>query len=155
FSLEIVEQLKKRKVDFKLYIIGQGPLEDQLKQQVQDKSLTDNIVFLGVRDDITELMASADYMIMPSLHEGFPVVLVESHSVGLTAIVSDQVSNEVDLGLGLVDFLPINSAEVWADRLLEPKRSIPSENEILDVLRPCGFDVSSNAKKLAQFYMDF
>ncbi|WP_201615697.1 glycosyltransferase family 1 protein [Psychrobacter urativorans] len=155
FSLEIAEQLKKRKVNFTLYIVGQGPLEDQLKQHVKDKSLSDNIIFLGVRDDITELMASADYMIMPSLHEGFPVVLVESHSVGLTAIVSDQVSSEVDLGLGLVDFLPINSAEVWADRLLEPKRSTPSEEEVLDVLRSCGFDVSLNAKKLAQFYLEF
>jgi glycosyltransferase EpsF len=45
-------------------------------------------------------MANADIMILPSLHEGFPVVLVESQAVGLSTLVSDNVSQEVDLGLG-------------------------------------------------------
>lgn len=155
FSLKIAEQLKERKVNFTMYIIGQGPLEDELKQQTQEKSLLDNIKFLGVRSDITELMASADYMIMPSLHEGFPVVLVESHTVGLTAIVSDQVSTEVDLGVGLVEFLPISSPKDWVDRLLEPKTSTFSEQEIIKVLKSFSFDVSSNAQKLTQIYMNF
>lgn len=155
FSLKVAEQLKKRKVDFTLYVVGQGPLQDQLKQQVADLELVDNVKFLGVRTDITELMASADYMIMPSLHEGFPVVLVESQAVGLTAIVSDQVSAEVDLGLGLVDFLAIESAEDWVERLVKPKSAKPSESEIAKMLRAQGFDVSLNAQKLSQLYMSF
>ncbi|WP_327193069.1 glycosyltransferase [Psychrobacter sp. PL15] len=153
FSLKIVEELKKRKVDFTLYIVGQGSLENDLKQQVQDKLLSDNVKFLGVRSDITELMASADYMIMPSLHEGFPVVLVESQTVSLTAIVSDRISIEVDLGVGLVDFLPINSADAWADRLLVSKKSDVNEKTILDSLKLQGFDAATNAQQLMQVYM--
>lgn len=129
FSLKVAEQLKNRKVDFTLYVVGQGPLDSTLQQQVADKSLLDNVKFLGVRTDITELMASADYMVMPSLHEGFPVVLVESQTVGLTAIVSDQISREVDLGLGLVEFLSIDDPTTWVEALLKNKKTACSEKK--------------------------
>lgn len=153
FSLRIVEQLKKNNIDFTLYIVGQGPLESVLEQQVRDKLLADNVRFLGVRSDIAELMASADYMIMPSLHEGFPVVLVESQTVGLKSIVSNRVSTEVDLGLGLVDFLPIDSTDDWVNRLLATTHSIPTDDEILDVMKSGGFDAAENAQQLLQVYL--
>lgn len=154
FSLKIAKELKKLEVDFTLYIIGQGPLESKLKQQVQDNSLSDNIKFLGVRTDITELMASADYMIMPSLHEGFPVVLVESQTVGLCALVSDQISAEVDLGLGLVDFIAIDSAVGWVDRLLLDRPSLCDDSERITVMKSSGFHAATNAKQLMQIYLD-
>lgn len=154
FSIKIAEELKNRDVDFTLYIVGQGPLESALRQQVQDKSLVDNVKFLGVRTDITELMASADYMIMPSLHEGFPVVLVESQTVGLTAIVSDKVSTEVDLGLGLVDFTAIDSTDYWVDRLLSDRPSLCDDSERMTVMKSSGFDAATNAQQLMQVYLD-
>ena len=128
-------------------------MEKELKQQAQDNLLLDNVRFLGLRTDITELMASADYMIMPSLSEGFPVVLVESQTVSLMTIVSKEVSPEVDLGVGLVDFLPIDSAIEWADRLLEKKRRTVSNEEVINVLKSGGFDVALSAEKLAKIYM--
>ncbi|WP_227679249.1 glycosyltransferase [Psychrobacter sp. Pi2-1] len=154
FSLEVAEQLKKRHVDFTLYIVGQGPLEDQLKRQVKEQALEDNIKFLGMRTDVTELMAGADCMIMPSLHEGFPVVLVESQTVGLMALVSDQVSPEVDLGLGLVCFLPIQSANVWVDSLLSFQPPISNEAEIMKALNLHGFSAATNSQKLTQMYLN-
>lgn len=153
FSLEVAEQLKKRQIAFTLYIVGQGSLDMRLRQQVADNSLLDTVKFLGMRTDITELMASADYMIMPSLHEGFPVVLVESQTVGLKALVSDQVSPEVDLGLGLVQFLPIHSAKDWVNRLLAPKQPKPNEKDITAALNLYGFSAATNAQILMQKYL--
>lgn len=152
FSLKIAEDLKNRKIDFTLYFIGEGPLKDKLKQQVNAVSLENNVKFLGVRTDITELMASADYMIMPSLHEGFPVVLVESQATGLSAIVSDQVSREVDLGLNLIEFLPMHSKKDWADRLFATKKNKRDNKIIADSLKLQGFDAVINAQKLSGFY---
>lgn len=153
FSLKVAEELTKRDIDFTLYIVGQGPLDEILKQQVKDKLLVDSVKFLGMRTDITELMASADYMIMPSLHEGFPVVLVESQTVGLTTLVSDQVSIEVDLGLNLVKFLSLESAGDWVDSLLKARHSEPTEKEIVEALKLNGFDAATNAQTLTQTYM--
>lgn len=155
FSLKIADQLKSLNIDFTLYIVGQGPLEDDLKQQVKDKLLENNVKFLGVRTDITELMASADYMIMPSLHEGFPVVLVESQATGLKSIVSNKVSTEVDLGLSLVEFLPIDSTDDWVNCLLATSNLLPTDDKILDTLKSNGFDATTNAQQLMQIYLSF
>ena len=152
FSLQVAEELKKRNIDFTIYFIGQGPLEFELKQQASNKLLQNRVKFLGVRSDVTELMASADFMIMPSLHEGFPVVLVESQVIGLTAIVSDQVSDEVDLNLGLVKFLSLNSVKDWVNHLLISKKLDKNDKFIVDSLKLQGFDAITNAKKLSEFY---
>lgn len=155
FSIQVAEELKKRDVDFTMYFIGKGHLENTLKEQVRKRGLDNNIIFLGLRKDITELMASADYMIMPSLFEGFGVVLVESQATGLAAIASEHVPKEADFGLGLVEFLSIDSVNDWVDSLLKPKPSAPSEEEIQEVLKQKGFVASTNAKKLTEFYRSF
>lgn len=155
FSLEIAKELKKRKVTFTILIIGQGALEDQLKNKVIKEGLENNVLFLGVRSDIAELMASADYMIMPSLYEGFPVVLVESQTMGLPSIISDKISPEVDLGLDLVDFLPLTNINVWADRLVVPKTLKIDSKRIKSTLKAHGFDVKSNASTLSNLYSHF
>lgn len=152
FSLGIAESLKEKQIDFTLYIIGDGPLNIALSKEIEDKSLSEKVKLLGLRTDITELMAGADYMIMPSLSEGFPVVLVESQVVGLTTIVSEKVSPEVDLGLELIDFLPINSVEEWVERLQQTRSLVCAEKEIMSKLSLAGFDVSENAKKITHFY---
>lgn len=153
FSIRIAEELRNRNVDFTIYIIGQGNLLSNLKSEVQNKLLDDYVKFLGVRENICELMSSADFMIMPSLYEGFPVVLVESQAVGLVTIVSDKVALDVDLGLDLIEFLPILSPVEWADRLLEQKSHNYSKLDIKNKLRSSGFDVSTNAKVLSKTYM--
>lgn len=155
FSLKIAEELSKRGVKYTLYIIGQGPLDSEIKKEIEKKSLAKNIKMLGIRSDITELMASADFMIMPSFHEGFPVVLVESQTVGLHALVSDKVSSEVDLGLGLVHFLPINSPKEWADYLEKFNLKSISNSEIYHKIRTSGFDVVENSNNLLKFYKSY
>ena len=153
FSFEIAKELMRRQVRFTLYIVGRGPLQQKLHQRVEYEQISHHIKFLGLRSDIIELMSSADHMILPSLHEGFPVVLVESQSVGLKTIVSDRVSNEVDLGLGLIDFLPISSVIEWVACLLEEKKPLISESEIISILKSKGFDIRENAQLLAKLYM--
>lgn len=155
FSLRIAKELKNRKINFTLFIVGQGPLEEQLKSKVIKENLQDNVQFLGVRSDITALMASADYMIMPSLHEGFPVVLVEAQTVGLNSIISNHISPEVDLGLGLVEFLPITSEKLWVEKLISTKEKEASTLDIKMKMNEAGFDSESNALKLANLYQSF
>lgn len=154
FSIQVAEALKKRGIDFTIYFVGQGPLENALKKQVKKRNLEDKIVFLGLRTDITELMASADYMIMPSFHEGFPVVLVESQAVGLKSIVSNTLSKEVDLGLELVKFLPIASVECWVNKLVNVEDAKVTSEEIHTTIQNEGFDVVLNVQKLSSFYTE-
>lgn len=152
FSLEVVEKLSKLNFSFTLYIIGKGPLLSYLEESVKSKQLSKYVKFLGVRTDIPELMAGADCMIMPSLNEGFPVVLVESQSIGLKSFVSDRIAKEVDLGLELVEFLNIDDIEPWVSSLKSYSK-IESDSAIRkETLMHLGFDIRSNAEYLMNLY---
>lgn len=153
FSLEIAKELTRRNIDFKLYIVGQGPSLLKLSKEISNHNLDESVLLLGVREDVSKLMASSDFLIMPSLHEGFPVVLVESQAVGLPAIVSNKVSSEVNLGLGLVKFLPINDATTWADELQSTKLEYPTTQEINIKLKKLGFDIKQNAEYVSSIYL--
>lgn len=152
FSLEIAKNLKNKGVEFTFFIVGQGPLESFLKAKVKEYSLTDCVYFLGVRDDVPELMAGANLMLMPSLHEGFPVVLVESQAIGIDTIASSNISSEVDLGLDLIEFQDINFVDDWVSTILNWKKSIQSSGRIFSLLKGKGFDVKSNAEDLKDYY---
>lgn len=154
FSLEIAKRLKEQGVDFTFFIVGQGPLEGSIRKNIQDYGLEKNVFLLGVRSDVPQLMAGSDMMLMPSLHEGFPVVLVESQAVGLLSLISDRVAPEVDLDLDLVNFLSLDNIDTWVEALKNQKDKSVSQSEIYTCLQASGFDVKKNATDLLNFYKD-
>lgn len=152
FSLKIAKALREQGFEFTFFIVGQGSLESKIRDLIIEYELSEQVHLLGVRDDVPELMAGADLMLMPSLHEGFPVVLVESQAVGLHTLVSDRVSAEVDFGLGLIHFLSITSEKEWVDYLETPIKSPLSNDIIYQKIQEAGFDVIENANSLLSFY---
>jgi glycosyltransferase involved in cell wall biosynthesis len=78
-------------VKFKLKIAGEGDpvLLEKLKLFVFENSLSENVEFLGNRNDIPQLMNKADLFVMSSAWEGLPISLLEAQCTGLPAIVTD------------------------------------------------------------------
>ncbi|ENU80969.1 hypothetical protein F975_00827 [Acinetobacter sp. ANC 3789] len=152
FVLDIAEALIERDTNFIIYLVGDGPLRSEIEQRIQSRNLGQHVKLLGLRSDIIALMANSDIMILPSLHEGFPVVLVESQAVGLSTLVSDNVSQEVDLGLGMIDFLPINHAKIWAEKIVDFSPVNLSNEQIFHKLSSQGFDIFQNSQRLEQLY---
>ncbi|WP_283153415.1 glycosyltransferase [Guptibacillus hwajinpoensis] len=73
----------------KLYIVGKGNKEKDIKKLISDLDLTDNIVLLGGQDNPYKYMEMADLYVLSSISEGFPNALVESMSVGLPVLAVD------------------------------------------------------------------
>lgn len=61
-----------------LAIVGDGPLEKDLKQLASDLDIRRNVLFLGFRNDIPAILSSIDIFVLPSLKEGLPVALLEA-----------------------------------------------------------------------------
>jgi glycosyltransferase involved in cell wall biosynthesis len=72
-----------------LYILGEGPLEAELKEQVQTLGLYENVVFLGFQANPWLYLKHADAFILPSRYEGLPNVLLEALALGAPVVVSD------------------------------------------------------------------
>ena len=154
YTINLAHELKKRQINFKLFFIGQGSLKENMEHDIKNKKLSDYVKLLGVRSDIPELMAGADVLLMPSFHEGFPVVLVESQSVGLPALIADSISKEVDLGANLIKFESLNvDFSIWIEKLLALKtKKYMNSSKRKKIIQEKGFDIRSNVKKISNLY---
>lgn len=156
FSLRIADAIREARQDVQMLFVGSGELQDVIEVEIGKRGLERHVQLLGIREDIAALMGAADVMLMPSLHEGFPVVLVESQASGLPAVVSKSISPEVDLGLGLVEFVDLAASPAqWADRIVEAVSEPilePAAREAL--LNEHGFSAAAGARRLARMYAD-
>ncbi len=72
-----------------LRIVGTGPEQAVLERKTRDRGLSKRITFLGSRDDIPELLAEAEVLVLPSRREGFGLVAVEAFASGVPVVASD------------------------------------------------------------------
>ena len=87
--IDAARVILKKQRDVKFLLIGDGPLRDELITKVQRDGLESNILFAGFRRDIPECIAACDISVLPSLREGFPLVLLESLAMGKAVIATD------------------------------------------------------------------
>lgn len=156
FSLQIAEAIRTKGIDFRLLLIGRGPDFHTISAAVEECSLANEVQMLGIREDIAVLMAAADVMLMPSLHEGLAVVVVEAQASGLPSVLSSAVTSEVDFGLGLVNFVDLSSPpSVWADKLIAAA-AVPRTNLRMrrKQFAARGYMACSSAELLTQIYVD-
>ena len=142
--------------DAKLLIIGRGDLEEELKTQVVRMGLSENIRFLGVRNDVNQLLCALDVFVLPSLYEGLPVVLIEEQSNGLPAIISEKITDEMNV-TDLIKVVPISgekSRDNWANSIIEIRRDNVGRECYADKIKDAGYDIIEEAKKMQEFYSD-
>lgn len=80
----------------RLILIGFGELYEEINELVHSLHLERNVVFLGLRNDISLQMNDADLFVLPSNYEGMPITLIEAMSIGLP-IVATRVGGVPDI----------------------------------------------------------
>jgi glycosyltransferase involved in cell wall biosynthesis len=94
FLVNSIAELKKQTDNkFKLVLAGDGPLLEEVKQQVKSLQLEDTILFVGFRKDIKNLMDGSDLYINSSEHEALSFLMVEVLAAGLPLIATDMGGN--------------------------------------------------------------
>ncbi|WP_217563341.1 glycosyltransferase, partial [Paenibacillus sp. GbtcB18] len=73
--------------------------------------------FLGIRADIERVLQAFDAFVFPSIHEGLPLTLIVAQGVGLPCIISDAITKEVDLGMNLVEHVPLTDKKTWIEKM--------------------------------------
>ena len=81
---KVTEQRKE--CHLKLLVIGEGEEKENLIKYVKKLGLEDKVIFTGYRKDIEELMAIMDILVLSSLREGLPRVLVQAAAVGVPSV---------------------------------------------------------------------
>lgn len=69
-------------------VVGDGELREELQKLAVDLGLTEHCIFLGVRQDIPEVLAAMDLLVLPSLSEGMPYAALEGMAMGKPVVAT-------------------------------------------------------------------
>lgn len=83
-----------KEIDCELWIVGSGPDENMYQDMVKELGLTDKILFLGPKSNPYPYMKEADYLLLTSEYEGFPVVYLEAIALKKIYITTIDVSDD-------------------------------------------------------------
>ncbi|WP_026994623.1 glycosyltransferase family 4 protein [Flectobacillus major] len=76
-------------IDFTVLFVGEGPLENELKDLCIANNIINKVQFLGHRTDVNALLSVADVLVQSSIFEGFPNVFIEAASLGVPIIATN------------------------------------------------------------------
>ncbi len=90
YALQSCKQLKDKNILFQYTIIG-GAGDEELQFLIDDLGLQDSVILKGrvPQQEVFKLMQEASLMLMPSLEEGIPNVVVEAMALGLPVLSTD------------------------------------------------------------------
>ena len=153
FLLEAFSRYLERNADARLLLVGDGERRNSCMARAETLHISKRVSFLGQRDDIPALLSAADAFVLPSLHEGLPLTLIEAQCAGLPCLASNRVTPESAL-TGLVRFSPIDYAETFAGSMecLAPVDRAAASGAAIQRVAEAGYDVSENADTLMRLY---
>ena len=152
FLIEVFEQIRKKRTDTKLLLIGDGELRTQIQEELAERNLTDAAILAGIKTDVWNYYQAMDIIVFPSVFEGVPVSLVEAQTAGLPCCVSNGVPRDAAI-TDLVQFRPLeDTPEQWAQWVLECA-SYPRRN-MTEAMCQVGYDISTTSQWLQNFYLE-
>lgn len=80
---------------WKLLIIGEGILRESLFRLSEELGISQNIVWVGTSNEVSAFMKMFDFLVLPSLWEGFPNVILEAMAAGKPVIATDVGENNI------------------------------------------------------------
>ncbi|MCK5295760.1 MAG: glycosyltransferase [Alphaproteobacteria bacterium] len=134
-----------RKNGWKLVILGEGSLRDELEKQTHELGLKEQVIFKGFVPDTFPYYLKAKTYVLPSRHEGMPNALLEAAVSGVPAVVSDACT-------GVFEIL-----EHKKSCLMFPSENVEKLTEAIDRLakdEPFAKTISEKAKSQVQLLHD-
>lgn len=150
FLINIFNDIKSKNPNSKLFLVGDGELHEKIQKQVDEFGLHNDVIFLGIRNDVDRILQGLDVFIMPTRFEGLSLALLEVECAGLPCLTTDVVPKEAKVTSNF-HFLSLNDTpQQWADIALKYKNSERSNG--LKKIEKCGFDKVSAAKAWFEIY---
>lgn len=135
-----------------LLLVGNKEPDYDIDSLVDSLGLKNNIIYLGVRCDVSRLLNAMDIFVFPSKYEGLPFTLIETQCNGLYALCASTVSHYVKVS-DCVDFLSLDEPdESWAVKAIALSDNGHNTNSINEVIAG-GYDLDTEVENLKSFYL--
>ncbi|MDZ7543125.1 glycosyltransferase, partial [Clostridium perfringens] len=88
FLLQVFREFLRQQPSAKLILAGDGPLRPESEAWVKEQGIEESVYFLGVREDVPDILRAMDMFLFPSLYEGFGLSIMEAQAAGLPCMIS-------------------------------------------------------------------
>ncbi|AOZ93255.1 glycosyltransferase [Paenibacillus crassostreae] len=151
FLLDFFVEMLRIRSDLHLMLTGPGPLEDQIRQRIKDLNLESHVTMLDSDSYIPVVLKASDYFLLPSIYEGFGIVLIEAQALGIPCFVSDACQPEPNEGL--VDYIPLNKGALYWAEYIVSQIGLIDKREV-DLSNLLKYDVSNVAPRMQRVYLE-
>lgn len=149
----LIRAMKHLPEKFHLFFVGDGVRRQECEQLSRNEKVDPRVHFLGIRNDVANLLHAADYVVMSSHFEGLSLSSVEGMSVGKPFLASDVDGlREVVKGAGIL--FPHGDSKEFANEILD----LAKNKELYDTVaqrchtRAKQFDISIMARGYSDVY---
>ncbi len=117
--VKAVHRLKQKQINARYLIVGDGPMKPKVIELIKELKIEKDIILLGFRDDIPEILAATDIFVLPTLFEGLSMSLLEAMASGKAIIATDIPANRELLESGKDSLLvPIKDVKALEQAML-------------------------------------
>ncbi|MCW2257106.1 glycosyltransferase involved in cell wall biosynthesis [Providencia alcalifaciens] len=95
FMVEAISAYIKQHGNVKWYLVGDGPLQHEIKAKVNNLGISNNVIFMGFQKNPIAIVNACDIFVLPSLYEGFSNALLEAAALNKKIMVSDAQTTSV------------------------------------------------------------
>jgi len=154
YLITVFEKIHEKDPSAVLVLVGDGDLMQDIKEQVHSLNLANNVIFAGLQHNIPLFLSVFDVFLLPSIHEGLPVVAAEAQAMGLKCVFSKNIDNTCDRKVGLMTFLPISESAVvdWVDAVFKNVVG-PTREMIKQQFSKDYYDINEGTKLFQKEYL--
>lgn len=121
--IRIFQRVRERLPEARLWLVGDGPLRSATEQQVIQLGLQDLVTFTGNRENAVDYIASANVLLLPSIMEGLPAVILEAfyYETPVVAYAVGAIPEAVQEATGWL--VPVGDEQGMAGQVLDIRNS--------------------------------
>lgn len=94
FLIDSLSELKRKTpVSFTAYIVGDGPLFEEIAEEVKNKGFEKNVICTGYKENVRDYLRMADVYLLPSESEALSIAALEAISEGVPVVATDVGGN--------------------------------------------------------------
>lgn len=151
-QIRLIEILKNiNDARYVLLLIGDGEDKEKLVLKAKELGVENQVIFLGSRTDVADLLQSIDVFVFPSFFEGIPMALIEAEAVGLPIVASDTINQDVKINDNICFVSLDESNDKWIQKIQVAKKLHIKENGFLNI-KNSAFNIEGSAYALSSLY---
>lgn len=156
FLVNVFKKVIEQKRKYKLLLLGQGITKDRIEEMVKKYGLQKKVIFMGVVQNVPELLSACDLMVLPSLYEGFPFTAIEAQASGIKCLVSDKVTSKCCFS-DFFEYLELEE-KIWVSKILDISNNYDRTalcNKNKSNIKNSGYDIKAISNRLKDLYIQY